>query len=134
MKTSWTALYIAGLILTEALVMACYLFSLARPDAPGYWFFQLLGLYVAIPAILGLGLGFRKARKDSLRDVMSHTLPAGLLAGIPGFLLYSLFPGFPRNLDLAFTIWALVFLGSFCLFLLSRQLYRSFQSRQQERK
>lgn len=93
-----------------------------------------MGLYVAIPALLGLGLGFRRARKDSLRDVMSHTLPAGLLGGIPGFFLYSLFPGWPPDLDLAFTIWVLVFLASFALFLLSRQMYRTFQFQQRSRK
>ncbi len=126
-RTSWTALYLGSLILAQILIHVAFFFSLVRENAPSYLFFQVMGLYVMIPATLGLGLGFQRARKDSLRDCMSFTLPAGLLGGALGFLAYCLFPGFPADLDLAFAIWVMVFILSFALFLLSRQLFRRHQ-------
>lgn len=129
MHTGWTALYIGGLALCQILVHGAYLFSLLRQEAPDYAFFQLMGIYVTLPSLLGLGLGFRLARKDSLRDCMAYTLPGGLAGAALGFFAFFLFPGLPSGLDLAFLIWVLVFLCSFALFLLSRQLYSSYKHR-----
>ncbi|HBS03955.1 MAG TPA: hypothetical protein DEA96_03245 [Leptospiraceae bacterium] len=115
------------MILSQLLIHTAFLFSLLRAEAPAYLFFQILGMYVMVPATLGLGWGFKMTRKDSLRDCMSFTLPAGLLGGALGFLLYLLFPGVPGSMDLSFLIWVLVFMVSFALFLLSRQLFRRHQ-------
>ena len=130
--TSWTALYIAGLLLAEILIHASLLLSLLRSESPPYWTFHILGLFIAVPALFGLGYGFRMARKDSIRDAMAHTLPAGLLGGALGFAVFYFFPGFPEGLDLAFVIWVLVFIVSFALFLLTRQLYRRHKFMQSE--
>ncbi|MEQ8351868.1 MAG: hypothetical protein RH862_10315 [Leptospiraceae bacterium] len=121
---SWTALYLGSLALTQVLIHVVFLFSLLRIDPPSYLFFQFLGLAIMIPATLGLGISFRMARKDSLRDCMSYTLPGGLLGAGLGLLIYSFFPGIPTRIDLAFLIWVLIFIVSFGLFFLSRQMYR----------
>ena len=123
----WTIYWIAGFLLGELIIHICFLLSLLRGSHAGYPFFQSLGLLVIVGALLGLHLGFLRAPRSSLRESMAWSLPAGLAGGAIGLGLFALLVGFPTSVDVAFTIWVLVFCGAFGLFLLARQLYRARQ-------